>query len=71
MIGYVRQVKPKDFDKIIRALDLGLSGGIVIALVLGGAGGILLIRQAMQPVEQGFQRLKQFTADASHELRGP
>jgi len=35
------------------------------------AGGILLIRQAMQPVEQGFQRLKQFTADASHELRGP
>jgi len=44
---------------------LGLSGGIVIALVLSGAGGILLIRQAMQPVEQGFQRLKQFTADAS------
>jgi len=38
---------------------------------LSGAGGILLIRQAMQPVEQGFQRLKQFTADASHELRGP
>jgi len=31
---------------------------------LSGAGGILLIRQAMQPVEQGFQRLKQFT-DAS------
>jgi len=25
----------------------------------------------MQPVEQGFQRLKQFTADPSHELRGP
>jgi len=38
---------------------------------LSAAGGILLTRQAMQPVEQGFQRLKQFTADASHELRGP
>jgi len=32
MIGYVRTSQaPKDFDKIIRALDLGLSGGIVIA----------------------------------------
>jgi len=41
-----------------------------MALVLSAAGGILLTRQAMQPVEQGFQRLKQF-ADASHELRGP
>jgi len=41
-----------------------------MALVLSAAG-ILLTRQAMQPVEQGFQRLKQFTADASHELRGP
>jgi signal transduction histidine kinase len=72
MIGYVRASQaPKDFDKIIRALDLGLSGGIVMALVLSGVGGILLTRQAMQPVEQGFQRLKQFTADASHELRGP
>lgn len=72
IIGYVRASQaPEDFDKIIRALNLGLSGAIVIALVLSAAGGILLTRQAMQPVEQGFQRLKQFSADASHELRGP
>lgn len=72
IIGYVRASQaPEDFDKFVRALNLGLSGGIVMALVLSGAGGILLTRQAMQPVEQGFQRLKQFTADASHELRGP
>lgn len=25
----------------------------------------------MQPIEESFQRLKQFTADASHELRSP
>ncbi len=25
----------------------------------------------MQPIESSFQRLKQFTADASHELRSP
>jgi signal transduction histidine kinase len=25
----------------------------------------------MQPIEESFQRLKQFTADASHELRNP
>lgn len=72
IIGYVRASQaPEDLDKIIRALNLGLSGGIVMALVLSAAGGILLTRQAMQPVEQGFQRLKQFTANASHELRGP
>jgi len=68
MIGYVRASQaPEDLDKIIRALNLGLSGGIVMALVLLAYSAD---RQAMQPVEQGFQRLKQFT-DASHELRGP
>lgn len=72
IIGYVRASQaPEEFDKILRYLDLGLGVGIVMALVLSGAGGILLTRQAMQPVEQSFHRLKQFTADASHELRGP
>jgi two-component system, OmpR family, manganese sensing sensor histidine kinase len=29
------------------------------------------MRQSMQPIEDSFERLKQFTADASHELRSP
>lgn len=31
----------------------------------------ILTRQAMQPTEQSFERLKQFAADAAHELRSP
>ena len=34
-------------------------------------GGLWLTRQSWMPIEQSFQRLKQFTADASHELRSP
>jgi signal transduction histidine kinase len=30
-----------------------------------------LTRQAMKPIEASFNRLQQFSADASHELRGP
>ena len=36
-----------------------------------GAGGLWLTRQAMQPIEQSFQKLQQFTSDAAHELRSP
>ncbi len=72
VIGYVRASQsPAEFDKTLRQLDLGLGSSILLSLVFSSIGGIFLTRQAMQPVEQSFQRLKQFTADASHELRGP
>jgi two-component system, OmpR family, manganese sensing sensor histidine kinase len=48
-----------------------LGGGVVMSLLLSGLGGVWLTRQAMQPIEQSFRRLQQFTADASHELRSP
>jgi two-component system, OmpR family, manganese sensing sensor histidine kinase len=48
-----------------------LGGGVVMSLILSGLGGIWLTRQAMQPIEQSFRKLQQFTADASHELRSP
>jgi signal transduction histidine kinase len=72
LIGYVRVSESSaETDETLRQLDWGLGGGIVLALVLSGLGGVWLTRQAMQPIERSFQKLQQFTADASHELRNP
>ena len=71
-IGYIRSSQPlTELDENLTKLDLGLGGGILLALMLSSIGGIWLTKQAMQPVEASFQRLQQFTADASHELRSP
>ncbi|MEA5594074.1 HAMP domain-containing sensor histidine kinase [Rivularia sp. UHCC 0363] len=71
-IGYVRVSQSlEEFNETIQKLDLGLVSGVVFALILSGIGGLWLNRQAMQPIEESFKRLKQFTADASHELRNP
>ncbi len=70
--GYVRASQSlEELDENLRKLDWGLGSGIVMALILSGIGGVWLTRQAMQPIEESFERLKQFTADASHELRSP
>lgn len=52
-------------------LILGLGLVKTMALVCSGIGGLWLTQQVLAPIEQTFQRLKQFTADASHELRNP
>ncbi|MBP5975692.1 HAMP domain-containing histidine kinase [Brasilonema sp. CT11] len=72
LVGYIRVSESlEEFEETLEKLDWGLGGGIIITLVLSGVAGILLTRQVMQPIEESFQRLKQFTADASHELRSP
>ncbi|ACC85272.1 sensor histidine kinase [Nostoc punctiforme] len=71
-IGYVRASQSlEELDETLNKLDFGLGGGIIVALIISGVGGVWLTRQAMQPIEESFERLKQFTADASHELRSP
>jgi signal transduction histidine kinase len=72
LVGYVRVSQSlAEFDETIKKLDFGLSAGIFVALIISGVGGVWLTRQSMQPIEESFARLKQFTADASHELRSP
>ncbi|MBE9125584.1 MULTISPECIES: sensor histidine kinase [unclassified Coleofasciculus] len=72
LIGYVRASQSlEEFDETLAQLDWGLGSGVVMTLALSSIGGLLLTRKAMQPIEQSFQRLKQFTGDASHELRSP
>ncbi len=70
--GYVRASQSlEEFNKTVQKLDLGLGSGIIIAVIFSSIGGMFLTHQSMQPIEKSFQRLKQFTADASHELRSP
>jgi signal transduction histidine kinase len=49
----------------------GLGCGGLVAVILSRIGGWWLTKQSLKPIEQSFQQLKQFTADASHELRSP
>ncbi|MGQ4650474.1 ATP-binding protein [Lyngbya aestuarii] len=72
LIGYVRVSQSlEEFHETLAQLDWGLGSGVMITLALSSLGGLWLTRKAMQPIEQSFQRLKQFTGDASHELRSP
>jgi OmpR-family two-component system manganese-sensing sensor histidine kinase len=72
IIGYLRVSHPwfevtKPSRQLIRDLSLGT------ALMVGAVAAIgwFLSGLAIAPVRDSYQRLKQFTADASHELRNP
>jgi OmpR-family two-component system manganese-sensing sensor histidine kinase len=55
----------------VRLLDRGLLFGTLAAILGSGLGGFILARRAVRPVVRSFAMLRTFTADASHELRGP
>ncbi|MDJ0716771.1 MAG: HAMP domain-containing sensor histidine kinase [Prochloraceae cyanobacterium] len=72
LLGYLRVSHPWfEVTKPIHRLILDLSGGISLMLLCTAAIGWLLSGIAIKPVRDSYQSLKQFTADASHELRNP
>jgi two-component system, OmpR family, manganese sensing sensor histidine kinase len=72
VLGYLRVSHPWfEVTKPTRQLFLDLSAGTAIMVGIVAAIGWFLSGLAMKPIRDSYQRLKQFTADASHELRNP
>jgi signal transduction histidine kinase len=70
--GYIRASQSiEEIENSQAQLLLVLLLGGMMTLILIGVGGFWLAQKAIEPIEASFQKLKQFTADASHELRGP
>jgi signal transduction histidine kinase len=53
------------------ALLAAFGAAAVVAIVLVGAGGWLLVRKSTAPVEHTIEYMQRFMADAAHELRTP
>jgi two-component system, OmpR family, manganese sensing sensor histidine kinase len=72
VLGYLRVSHPWfEVTKPSRELIFDLALGISLMILSVAASGWFLSGKAMEPVGKSYQRLKQFTADASHELRSP
>jgi two-component system, OmpR family, manganese sensing sensor histidine kinase len=70
--GYIRASESiTEIEDIINRLRWGFGVGSIVALTLSGLGSSWLVNQSLKPTRQSFEQLKQFTADASHELRSP
>lgn len=72
VLGYLRVSHPWfEVTKPIRQLIVDLTLGTIVMVMCVAAIGWFLSGLAMKPIRESYQRLKQFTADASHELRNP
>ena len=70
--GYVRVSEgTQKLEADLSRFSWGLAWGGLSALLLAGVGGCWLTQRSLKPIEQSYEQLKQFTADASHELRSP
>jgi two-component system, OmpR family, manganese sensing sensor histidine kinase len=72
LLGFLRVSEPW-FEVTVPTRDLVIDLGIGTTVMVGivAAIGWFLSGLAMAPIRDSYQRLKQFTADASHELRNP
>ncbi|MEM7590390.1 MAG: HAMP domain-containing sensor histidine kinase [Cyanobacteria bacterium P01_A01_bin.83] len=71
-IGFVRASQSlEELEAAQEELFQILLIGGMLTLILIALGGFWLTRKAIEPIEASFLQLKQFTADASHELRSP
>ncbi|MGD1903602.1 MAG: sensor histidine kinase [Geitlerinemataceae cyanobacterium] len=71
-LGYLRVSHPWfEVTKPSQDLIVDLGFGIFSIVAAVGAIGWWLSGIAMRPVLDSYERLRQFTADASHELRSP
>ncbi len=72
LLGVVRASESKRIlEQPLTQLRWGMviGGGLCLALI--GLSALWLSQLAIQPFLQSYQRLRQFTADASHEMRSP
>jgi signal transduction histidine kinase len=70
--GYVRvSTNTRDMQEDLDRLLLGLGIGGTVAVTLVGVSGWWLTQRSLQHIERSIEKLQQFTADASHELRSP
>ncbi|MEO1522327.1 MAG: HAMP domain-containing sensor histidine kinase [Cyanobacteria bacterium J06633_2] len=72
VLGYLRVSHPW-FEVTVpsQKLMVDLATGILVIVATVAGIGWFLSGLAMEPVQTSYQKLKQFTADASHELRNP
>ncbi len=68
--GYIRASESTEEIQItIRKLRLGLELGVITTLILISISSIYVTRQAIEPMQQSFERFKQLTAETSHQIR--
>ncbi len=67
----VAALDPSHANGLVRRVDLGLGIGLLLALLVAGVGGRILANRSISRVAATIRTLRDFTADAAHELRGP